>query len=122
MYSLIEIFSRGFSHISMFICGGICFILIGLLNEFKSINMSLLTQMILGSLIITFFEFATGVIVNIWLKLNVWDYSSRPFNLLGQICLLFSVFWIFISLPAIFIDDFFRFKFFNEALPKYKFF
>ena len=38
-YFLIEIISRGYSHWTMFILGGICFITVGLLNEFFSWNM-----------------------------------------------------------------------------------
>ena len=33
IYVGIEILARGFSHWSMFILGGICFVIVGLLNE-----------------------------------------------------------------------------------------
>lgn len=119
-YFLIETIVRGFSHPSMFILGGICFLVIGMLNEFGNGKMSLISQMLLGSVIITVLEFITGVIVNLWLKLNVWDYSGLPFNIMGQVCLLYSVFWFFISFLAILLDDFLRYKFFGEEKPKYK--
>ncbi len=120
LYYFIEILFRGFSHPSMFICGGICFLLVGLINEFKSFKISLLWQMFLSSLIITTIEFITGLIVNIWLGLNVWDYSSRPFNVLGQICLLYTILWFFLSFAAIMLDDYLRYKFFGEDMMKYK--
>ena len=41
------------------------------------------------------------MIVNIILQWNVWDYSNVPFNVMGQICLPFSIIWFFLSLPAI---------------------
>ena len=120
IYYFIEILFRGFSHPSMFICGGICFVLVGLLNETKVFKMPLIWQMLIGSLIITGVEFITGLIVNIWLGLNVWDYSLRPFNILGQVCLLFTILWFFLSLAVIILDDYLRYKFFGEEKVKYK--
>ncbi|MBQ3003172.1 MAG: hypothetical protein IJD82_05525, partial [Clostridia bacterium] len=46
-------------------------------------------------------EFVTGLIVNHWLHLSVWDYSDVPLNLLGQICLPFSLVWFVITLPIL---------------------
>lgn len=90
----------------MFILGGLCFILLGLINEVLPWNMPLLLQGVIGSaFIITPLEFITGYIVNIQLGWNIWDYSSMPFNFMGQICLSFSILWIFISISAIVLDD-----------------
>lgn len=119
LYFFIEVLFRGFSHPSMFICGGICFLLVGLINEFK-FDIPLVWQMLISSIIITVIEFITGVIVNIWLGLNVWDYSLRPFNVLGQVCLLYTIIWFFLSLAAIMLDDYLRYKFFNKKIVKYK--
>lgn len=122
LYGAVEIFSRGYSHISMMIAGGICFILIGLLNEIYSWNMSILSQMVISAFIITMVELVSGIIVNLWLKLHVWDYSSLPYNFLGQICLLYTNIWFFLSLPAILLDDLLRFLIMKEEKPHYKFF
>lgn len=90
----------------MFILGGLCFVLLGLINEIIPWNMPLLLQGIMGSaIIVTPLEFITGYIVNIQLGWNIWDYSSMPFNFMGQICLSFSILWIFISILAIILDD-----------------
>ena len=86
IYLLIEILFRGHTHWTMFIIGGLCFTLIGLLNEYPNLRLSLIYQGILGSIIITALEFISGVVINIILKWNVWDYSNQPLNLLGQIC------------------------------------
>lgn len=120
VYNLIEILWRGYSHWTMFILGGICFICLGLINEFIPWNMPLCVQMLIGSIIITTLEYITGCIVNIQLGMNVWDYSELPFNLNGQICLLFSVLWYFISVIGIILDDIIRWKLFNEEKPTYK--
>lgn len=120
VYNLIEILWRGYSHWTMFILGGVCFICLGLINEFIPWNMPLCIQMLIGSIIITTLEYITGCIVNIQLGMNVWDYSELPFNLNGQICLLFSVLWYFISVIGIILDDIIRWKLFNEEKPTYK--
>ncbi len=121
-YGAIENLSRGYSHISMFIAGGICFILIGELNERVSWNFSLVGQMAISAVIITLIEFITGLIVNVWLRLDVWDYSDLPYNIMGQVCLLFTNIWFFISLFAIFLDDYLRYYLMGEEKPRYKIF
>jgi uncharacterized membrane protein len=112
IYFFIEILFRGFSHSSMFICGGLCFVIIGLLNETKYFKIPLFLKMFISSIIITVLELITGLIVNVWLKLEVWDYSSLPFNFMGQICILYTALWFFLSLPAIFLNVYLKYKFF----------
>lgn len=119
-YVLIELLFRGYSHWTMFVLGGILFIEIGLLNELFSWDMSLLFQGAIGSAIITISEFVAGVILNLWLNLNVWDYSNMPFNILGQVCLPFSLIWIFVAVAAVIFDDYLRYWLFKEEYPHYK--
>ena len=64
----------------MFILGGVCGLLIGLINEYTP-SMHILKQMLIGTVIITVLEFIIGYIVNIQLNLNVWDYSNLKFNI-----------------------------------------
>lgn len=52
-YYAIELLWRGYSHISMLILGGICFVLLGLINELLPWNMGLLWQALIGSGIVT---------------------------------------------------------------------
>lgn len=119
IYYLIEIIYRGYSHWSMFLLGGLCFILLGLLNEFEEWETPMWKQCVLGAGIITTLEFFVGVLVNLVLKLNVWDYSLMPFNILGQVCLPFTAIWIFLSLVGIVLDDWIRYWFFKEERPHY---
>lgn len=120
LYYIIEILWRGYSHWSMIVLGGLCFILVGSINEvFK---FPLVKQMFLSTVIITIAEFICGCIVNLWLKWNVWDYSGLPFNVLGQICLPYSILWFFLSVVAIILDDYLRYWIFGEEKPKYKLF
>ena len=118
-YMLIEFLYRGYSHPSMFILGGLCFIIIGAINETFPWCMPLVSQMTISAVTVTALELIFGFILNIWLKLDVWDYSNMPYNFYGQICLLFSIFWFFLSLVAIFIDDWLRFKLYDEEFPSY---
>ena len=106
-YVFLEVFYRGHSDISMFFVGGLCGLLIGLINEITP-KMPVLLQMLLGSVIVTFIEFVTGYILNIKLGLHIWDYSNLRFNILGQVSLLFSALWFLLSFFVIQLDDFLR--------------
>lgn len=120
LYYNLEILWRGYSHCSMFILGGICFVLIGLINEYFSWEMKLWKQQLIATIIITTLEFITGYIVNIKLDWNVWNYENLRFNLLGQISLQYSILWFFLSAVAIVLDDYLRYKWFDESKPRYK--
>ena len=97
-YGLIEVLWRGYSHWSMVIAGGLSFLAFSVICRME---LPLLYKCIMGSLTVTAVELVFGLIVNRWLGLGVWDYSEIHFNLFGQICLLFSVLWGFLSLLAV---------------------
>ena len=50
---------------------------------------------------ITTVEFIVGAVVNLRMRLAVWDYSHMPLNLMGQISLQFSVLWVLLAIPLI---------------------
>ena len=95
-YVSMELLWRGWSHFSMFLAGGSCFLLLGRLDKVK--KLPLWCRGVLGSLIITAVELITGLIFN--RSFQVWDYRETPLNFLGQICLPFTLMWIPISLGA----------------------
>ena len=105
----------------MFFVGGLAFYLIGCINEHKKKEILLRWQMAAGAGIITGLELISGIIVNIILGWNVWDYSTLPGNLLGQICPQFTVLWFFLSAVAVYLDDWIRYLLWGEKRPKYKF-
>ena len=119
-YMLIELAWRGYSHISMFILGSICFLLLGGINEFLPWELGFVWQMLIGAGIVTILELIFGIVVNVWLELEVWDYSNLPFNFMGQICLPFSFAWTLLSGVAIVVDDYSRYLLFGEEKPHYK--
>lgn len=99
-YALIEILWRGYTHWSMMIAGGLCFVSFSAISQrFK--NLRLAYKCVIGSVTVTVIEFIFGVIFNLILKKHVWDYSDKPFNILGQVCLLFSVLWGLLCVIAI---------------------
>lgn len=98
-YLLIELLWRGHTHWSMFFVGGTCFLLIGKIHA-KAQKWGRGLCCVVSSAAITAVEFVSGCVVNRWLNWNVWDYSFLPLNLLGQVCLLYSVLWGGLSLLA----------------------
>ena len=119
-YYFIEILYRGYSHFSMIIVGGLCFILIGCIDEFSNKEIPLLLQMIISVLIIDIIELFSGIIINKLLLLDVWDYSSLRYNFLGQISLRSSIAWFFLSLLAIYMDDLLRHIIYKEKMHLYR--
>ena len=91
-YAAIELLWRGRTHWSMMLAGGICFIIFSLIAE-KLRGQRLLYKAIIAAISVTVVEFIFGVVFNIILKMDVWDYSGVPLNLFGQICLLYTVIW-----------------------------
>lgn len=118
-YCSLEIIFRGHSNFSMILLGGLCGLLIGSINNLFPWEMSLAKQGVIGACIVTVLEFVTGCVVNIWLEWNVWDYSNMPLNILGQVCLPFSLLWILLSIVCIIVDDYLRYLMFNEQMPHY---
>lgn len=108
------------THWTMFLLGGIAFLLIGAINEFLPWETPIWKQMLIGTGIILIVEFDFGCVLNLWLGLGIWDYSDMPFNILGQICLPFAIAWFFLSAAAIVLDDYLRYWLFGEEKPRYR--
>ena len=119
LYNLVELAFRGWSHWTMFILGGVCFICLGLINEIIPWEMPLWQQVLIGAGIITGLEFATGCMVNLWFGWGVWDYSQMPGNILGQVCPQFFALWLPVSLAGIVLDDCLRYWWWQEEQPHY---
>ena len=98
-YGLIECLFRGWTHWTMLIAGAVCFCLLYALCSCSRAPRPWLW--LAGSILITAVEFVCGMLVNVELGWNVWDYSDHFANLYGQICLLFSLLWFFLSVPLV---------------------
>lgn len=108
-YGLLEILFRGYTHWTMLLTGGLCFLLFYIINFILKTD-SLIVRCLIATAIITTLEFIVGYIVNIILKLNVWDYSNRVLNLFGQICLLYSGIWFSMGVPMTIISNYIKNK------------
>ena len=98
-YAGLEVLWRGYTHWTMALTGGVCFLIIYLLNAALT-EENILFRSLVGAMVITSTEFIVGVTVNIILKWNIWDYSSLPFNFIGQICLRYTVLWFLLCVPV----------------------
>lgn len=97
-YCFIEILWRGRTHYSMFFAGAVVLSTFYYISQ--NYNIPLWAKGIVGMIIITVLEFILGIIFNVILKENVWDYSNMPLNVMGQICLPFSAIWFVLSALA----------------------
>lgn len=103
-YMGVELLWRGSTHWTMGVLGGVCFALIGLLDEWQD-HPSMLLQMVQGAALITTLELLTGLIVNRWLGMQIWDYSDMPGNLWGQVCPQFIVAWLALAWLAVHAEN-----------------
>ncbi len=106
IYSMIEVLTRGFTHWTMTVTAGVALMI--MYRRHITHDDGILMKCLFGCVTITACEFIAGVIVNLILHWNVWDYSNMYLNVLGQICPSFSAAWFLISLPAAYICEFVR--------------
>lgn len=99
-YGIIETIWRGeFTHWSMPLLGGACFLSMYIIAVFS--RDSLCQKWIMCTAVITTLEFLAGLLVNRMLGWDIWDYSGMPGNVMGQICLKYSFFWLALSVPCV---------------------
>jgi len=101
-YMGLELLWRGWRHGSMFLAGGLCFLLLGQLNRMQP-RLPLLLRALAGAGIITMVEYAAGLLIN--RDYAVWDYRALPLNYHGQICFSFCLLWIPVALGAMTVYD-----------------
>lgn len=98
-YGSLETMWRGYTHWTMLLAGGVCCCLMHLIAT--RMHERLWKKWIMCAFAITAVEFVTGCIVNLRLGWQVWDYSSMRANLMGQICPMFSLIWLLLSIPCV---------------------
>lgn len=96
-YGLMEILYRGHTHWTMLVTGGACVLTLFYLREWL-LAQPLVLGALAGAVIITVYELSVGVLVNLKLGWQVWDYSAQPGNVLGQICPAFTAIWFVVCL------------------------
>lgn len=110
-YGLLEILWRGYTHWSMTVTGGLCFVILYRLNAQKR-HWPFWQKCAAGALAVTLVEFAVGCVVNLGLGWHVWDYSAQPFSLLGQVCLGFALLWLLLCVPIFALAELLRHRLF----------
>ncbi len=102
-YNVLEYFWRGYSHWTMAIDGGIC--LVGIFAICTKTELNFIYKVLLSACLITTVEFVSGLVINKYFKLNVWDYSDVPYNILGQICPRYMLLWVALCVPVVAVID-----------------
>lgn len=97
IYFALEMLWRGWSHFTMFLAGGCCFLLLGRLEKTDP-RLSAIPRGLLGATVITSVELLIGILANG--EYGIWDYRDMPLNFHGQICLPFFLLWMPLSLGA----------------------
>ena len=101
LYGTIELASRGWTHWSMLLAGGLCINFMYLIENATSLPYW--KKWILSAIIITLVEFLCGIVFNLYLNWHIWDYSQKPYNILGQICPNYTLMWLGLSVPGIWL-------------------
>ena len=98
--------------------GGVCVLaLMWIARRFPA--MPLAGQAALGAAFITAAEFAVGMVVNLWLGWDVWDYSHEFADVLGQICPLYAGLWCLLAGPVIVGFDWLDYWLCGGERPRY---
>lgn len=106
IYFCIELMWRGYSHPVMIAVGSTCCSAIIVINDkFRRAGLRFGVRTLASVAAILAIELASGLLINVALGMDVWDYSSQPFNLFGQICPLFALLWTPLAAGALCLDD-----------------
>ena len=118
IYLTIEGFWRGWTHIVMLPIGGFCGIAIGAINQHPWFYKSkVVWQALIGTVIVLVVELLSGLVVNVWLGMGIWDYTGQFGNIAGQICVQYGILWFFLIPFAIWMEDYLRWVFWQEGEP-----
>lgn len=126
IYCGIEYIYRQWSHITMFVLSGLLGVFcIDTPNNIFGYDFDYSLQVLISTLLCTIGEGITGLIVNVKMGLNVWNYSNLPFTFFyGQCNLFFVLAWaLVIGVFGIFFCDFFWYYICKDNVqPYYKLF
>ena len=100
IYCGIELLWRRRTHGSMFLLGGACFVVLGIISEIGK-KIPYVVRLLTAAGVITVLELATGLLVN--RDFLVWDYRQMPWNFRGQICFPYFLAWIPLAAAAMWL-------------------
>ena len=105
LYGGLELLWRGYTHWTMLLLAALLCVPLDIANEYIPWDIPLWAQAVIGGLTVTAAELAAGVVLNLWLRLEVWDYSGMWGSLWGQVCPLYTVLWCILAGPVIVAYD-----------------
>ena len=119
IYYSVEILFRGFSHWTMFVLGGICFLFMYIQGRITGWQDAFWKQLVRSVIFVTAMEFIFGIIINKYLLWDVWDYSLMPLHLFGQICLPFTLIFSVLTAIGILLSSYITYWLYKETKPHF---
>ena len=111
----------GWTSIWMFFIGGFAAWFAGFLDTLKWFSrQKLFVKVLACSLSITATELLSGLFLNYYLELALWDYTHVRYNLLGQISIRSATAFTFMAPLVLWLNNFLRYKLFAEP-KRYRF-
>lgn len=122
IYIILELLWRGHTHWTMFLCAGLCgLVMANINNNLLEFDTDFLEQVFCSALCCTTFEFLFGIIFNG--DFSIWDYRGLwgTIHALGdQVNILFFGIWIIISFFSLPFLDWLQWKLGLAEKPYYR--
>ena len=122
IYTMLELIWRGRTHWTMFLCAGLCgLVMANINNNLLEFDTDFLKQVLVSALCCTTFEFLFGIIFNG--DFSIWDYRGLwgTIHVLGdQVNILFFGIWIIISFFSLPFLDWLQWKLGLAEKPYYR--
>ena len=122
IYTMLELIWRGRTHWTMFLCAGLCgLVMANVNNNLLEFDTDFLKQVVVSALCCTGFEFLFGIIFNG--NFSIWDYRGLwgTIHILDdQVNILFFGIWIIISVFSLPFLDWLQWKLKLAEKPYYK--
>lgn len=122
IYTMLELMWRGRTHWTMFLCAGLCgLVMANINNNLLEFDTDFLKQVSVSALCCTTFEFLFGIMFNG--DFAIWDYRGLwgTIHILGdQVNILFFGIWIIISVFSLPFLDWLQWKLGLAEKPYYR--
>lgn len=122
IYIILELMWRGRTHWTMFLCAGLCgLVMANINNNLLEFDTDFLKQVVISALCCTTFEFLFGIMFNG--DFSIWDYRNTwgTIHILGdQVNILFFGIWIIISVFSLPFLDWLQWKLGLAEKPYYR--
>lgn len=122
IYTMLELMWRGRTHWTMFLCAGLCgLVMANVNNHLLEFDTDFLKQVVVSALCCTGFEFLFGIMFNG--DFSIWDYRGLwgTIHILGdQVNILFFGVWIIISVFSLPFLDWLQWKLGLAEKPYYR--